>query len=82
LHTATAALLSTLDPETLLSRILDAAISAVPVANKGMIHLVAQDTGQLEMRASVGYSDPRIRRIRIPGAVGYVAKSVREHTPY
>ena len=81
LHTATAALLTTLDPETLLSRILDAAISAIPAANKGMIHLIAQDTGQLEMRASVGYSDPRIRRIRIPGAVGYVAKSVRERTP-
>ena len=80
LHTATSALLTTLDPETLLSRILDAAISAIPTANKGMIHLIAQDTGQLEMRASVGYSDPRIRRIRIPGAVGYVAKSVREHT--
>jgi diguanylate cyclase (GGDEF)-like protein/PAS domain S-box-containing protein len=80
LHTATAALLTTLDPETLLSRILDAAISAIPAASKGMIHLIAQDTGQLEMRASVGYSDPRIRRIRIPGAVGYVAKSVREHS--
>jgi diguanylate cyclase (GGDEF)-like protein len=33
------------------------------------------------MRASVGYSDPRIRRIRIPGSLGYVAKSVRERTP-
>lgn len=81
LHTATAALLTTLDPETLLSRILDAAISAIPAATKGMIHLIAQDTGQLEMRASVGYSDPRIRRIHIPSAVGYVAKSVRERTP-
>jgi diguanylate cyclase (GGDEF)-like protein len=46
-----------------------------------MIHLIAQDTGQLEMRASVGYTDPRIRRIRIPAAVGYVARAVREHTP-
>jgi len=35
----------------------------------------------LEMRASVGYADPRIRRIRIPAAVGYVAQAVREHTP-
>ena len=81
LHAATGALLTTLDPEALLSRILDAAISAVPTANKGMIHLIAQDTGQLEMRASVGYADPRIRRIRIPAAVGYVAQAVREHTP-
>jgi len=81
LHAATAALLTTLDPEALLSRILDAAISAIPAATKGMIHLIAQDTGQLEMRASVGYTDPRIRRVRIPTAVGYVARAVREHTP-
>jgi diguanylate cyclase (GGDEF)-like protein/PAS domain S-box-containing protein len=81
LHAATGALLTTLDPEALLSRILDAAISAIPAADKGMIHLIAQDTGQLEMRASVGYTDPRIRRIRIPAAVGYVARSVREHNP-
>jgi len=81
LHAATGALLTTLDPEALLSRILDAAISAIPTANKGMIHLIAQDTGQLEMRASVGYADPRIRRIRIPAAIGYVAVAVREHTP-
>ncbi len=81
LHLATGALLTTLDPEALLSRILDAALSAIPAADKGMIHLIAQDTGQLEMRASVGYTDPRIKRIRIPAAVGYVARSVREHTP-
>ncbi|MCI0520133.1 MAG: diguanylate cyclase [Chloroflexi bacterium] len=81
LHTATSALLTTLDPEALLGRILDSAISAIPAADRGMIHLIAQDTGQLEMRASVGYSDPRIRRVRIPGAVGYVARSVRERTP-
>lgn len=81
LHTATAALLTTLDSEALLSRILDAAISAIPAANKGMIHLIAQDTGQLEMRASIGYHDPRIRRIRIPGSVGYAVKAVSEKTP-
>jgi diguanylate cyclase (GGDEF)-like protein len=81
LHNATAALLTTLDPEALLSRILDAALSAVPAAKKGMIHLIAPDTGQLEMRASVGYTDPRIVRIRIPGAVGYVARAVKERNP-
>lgn len=81
LHAATAALLTTLDPEALLSRILDAATSAIGTTTKGMIHLIAQDTGQLEIRASIGYTDPRIRRIRIPTAVGYVAKAVRKRTP-
>jgi GAF domain-containing protein len=81
LHTATAVLLTTLDPEALLGRILDSAISAIPAAKKGTIFLVAQDTGQLEMRASIGYTDPRIQRIRVPGSVGYVARAVRERTP-
>lgn len=80
LHNATAALLTTLDPDALLGRILDSAISAIPAAVKGMIHLIAQDTGQLEMRASIGYTDPRIRRIKVPGSAGYVAKAVRERT--
>jgi diguanylate cyclase (GGDEF)-like protein/PAS domain S-box-containing protein len=81
LHTATAVLLTTLDPEALLGRILDSAISAIPAAKKGTIFLVAQDTGQLEMRASIGYTDPRIQRIRVPGSVGYVTRAVRERTP-
>jgi len=78
LQAATETLLTTIDTEALLGRILDAAIIAIPVAEKGMIHLIAQDTGQLEMRASIGYTDPRIRRIRLPGSVGYVAQAVRE----
>lgn len=81
LHRATVALLTTLDPEALLGRILDAALSAIPAANKGMIHLIAQDTGRLEMRASIGYHDPRIRKMRIPGSVGYAVKAVSEKTP-
>ncbi len=80
LQAATETLLTTIDTEALLGRILDAATIAIPVAEKGMIHLIAQDTGQLEMRASIGYTDPRIRRIRLPGSVGYVAQAVREGT--
>lgn len=81
LQAATETLLTTIDTEALLGRILDAATIAIPVAEKGMIHLIAQDTGQLEMRASIGYSDPRIRRIKLPGSAGYVAQAVREGAP-
>ncbi|HLA99507.1 MAG TPA: sensor domain-containing diguanylate cyclase [Anaerolineales bacterium] len=81
LHAATETLLTTIDMEALLARILDAATLAIPVAEKGMIHLIAQDTGQLEMRASFGYTDPRIRRFKLPGSVGYVAQAVGERTP-
>ena len=81
LQTATAALLKTIDLETLLGQILDAATTAIPAAEKGMLHLIARDTGQLEMRATIGYSDPRIRKFSFPGSKGYVAKAVREHKP-
>jgi len=83
LHKATAALLSTLDLEALLGQILDAAISAIPVARKGMLHLIARDTGQLEMRAVLGYAetDPRIQKFSLPSGKGYVAKAVSERKP-
>ncbi len=77
MHRATAALLKTLNLEELLGQILDAASGAIPIAEKGMLHLIAEDTGQLEMRASMGYSDPRIKKFALPGSKGFVAKSVR-----
>jgi len=81
LHTATAALLSTLDLESLLGQILDAANVAIPAAEKGMLHLIAPDTGELEMRASIGYTDNRIRKFSVPGSKGYIATAVRERCP-
>jgi diguanylate cyclase (GGDEF)-like protein len=65
LHEATAALLTTLDLENLLGKILDAATSAIPASEKGAILLLAPDTGQLEIRAVLGYTetDPRIHKL-------------------
>lgn len=63
LHDATKALLSTLDLEMLLGRILDAAQRALPAAERSLLFLVAPRTGRLEVRASLGFSDPRIRRM-------------------
>jgi diguanylate cyclase (GGDEF)-like protein len=81
LHKATTALLSTLDLQGLLGQILDAATSAIAVAEKGMVHLIAPDTGQLEMRAAIGYSDPRIQKINLPEGGGYVARAVQGRKP-
>jgi diguanylate cyclase (GGDEF)-like protein/PAS domain S-box-containing protein len=81
LHTATAVLLSTLELEPLLGQILDAATSAIPAAEKGTLHLIAKDTGQLEMRAFIGYTDPRIRKFANPGSRGYVVKAVQNQVP-
>jgi diguanylate cyclase (GGDEF)-like protein len=81
LHEATLALLGTLDLEALLGRILDSATSAIPAAERGMLYLVAPETGNLEMRAAIGYGDPRIQRLTIPGARGVIARAVRDRAP-
>ncbi len=81
LQKATAALLTTLDLENLLGQILDAAISAVPVAEKGRLLLIARDTGQLQIRAVQGYTDPRIGTFRPTEIGSYAARAVRERRP-
>ena len=81
LNLANTTLHTTLDLQNLLGKILDAATSAIPAGEKGMLHLIAKDTGQLEMRAMIGYTDSRIQKFNYAGSKGYVAKSVRYHTP-
>lgn len=81
LQKATAALLTTLNLESLLGQILDAAISAVPAAERGSLHLVARDTGQLQVRAVQGYTDPRIRVFSPTSGASFTAQAVRERRP-
>ena len=81
LHAATSMLLSTLDLETLLGQIIDSATTAIPAAEKGILYLIARETGQLEIRATIGYTDPRIQKFAFPGTRSYVVKSVRESKP-
>lgn len=81
LRKATSALLTTLDLEILLGQILDAAISAIPAAEKGTLHLVARDTGQLQLRAVQGYTDPRIRTFNPTDSASFTAITVREKRP-
>jgi diguanylate cyclase (GGDEF)-like protein len=80
LQKATAALLITLDLEKLLGQILDAAISALPSANRGSLLLIARDTGQLQVRAIQGYTDSRIRAISRGGDI-HASRAVRERKP-
>ncbi len=81
LQKATTALLSTLDLENLLGQILDAAISAIPGAERGALHLVARDTGQLQIRAVQGYTDPRIRVFSPTASTSYTARAVQQRKP-
>jgi len=81
LHTATSMLLSTLDLETLLGQIIDAATNAIPAAEKGILYLIARDTGNLEIRATMGYTDPRIQKLALPGSKGYVQEAIQKCKP-
>jgi len=81
LQRATAALLATIELEELLGQILDAAMSATPNASKGTLYLVTPETGQLQIRAAHGYSDPRIRLFRPTSSESFSAQAVRYRRP-
>jgi diguanylate cyclase (GGDEF)-like protein/PAS domain S-box-containing protein len=81
LHAATTALLTTLDLETLLGRIIDAAILAIPVAERGILYLVARETGEIRIRATTGYKDPRIQKFALTRSSDHVTQAVREAKP-
>ncbi len=83
IYTATMALLTNLDLESLISQILDAAFDAIPGGQKGALHLLARDTGELEMRAALGYqeNDPRIKRLNLKDGMNYISRCVRERRP-
>lgn len=81
LHTATAALLTTLDLDELLGRILDAAQSAIPAAEKGTLHLVAPDSGKLQTSALLGYSESPIKVGNSEVTSEYIVEAIRERKP-
>lgn len=81
LHKATSALLSTLDLDELLAQILDAAQSAFPAAEKGLLYLIAPGTTELKVRAISGFKDPRIKKIAFPKGTDYPARVLQEKKP-
>jgi diguanylate cyclase (GGDEF)-like protein/PAS domain S-box-containing protein len=78
LHQATTALLSTIDLEALLVKILDAAQTAIPAAKQGALYLLAPNTGSLEVRAHSDFHDPRIQKVSIQHIQGLAAQVVGE----
>lgn len=81
LQKATAALLTTLELDALLGQILDAAMSAIPAAENGALHLVVPETGELQLRAFHGSADPRIHLFRPISVDSYSARAVRFRRP-
>lgn len=72
-----AALSRTLELEPLLEIVLQSAIRAIPAAERGSI-LMADPDGNLCIRATYGFTDPRVRSYVFPPASGYSAIAFRE----
>lgn len=69
-----------LDLDTLLGRLLEAARHAVPAGEKGSI-LLREADGRLRIRALLGYSDPRLRAFSFASDAGYAAQTARARRP-
>ncbi|MCS6906824.1 MAG: diguanylate cyclase [Anaerolineales bacterium] len=82
LQKATKALLSTLELEALLEQILDAALSAIPAAESGQLHLVVPETGELQLYAAQGGEERRIRLFKPASEESYSAQAVRQRKPF
>ena len=83
IYTATTALLTNLDLESLIGQIIDAAMIAIPNGSNGTLYLIARDTGKLEIRGALGYqeNDPRIRKLTLKDNHDFITISVRERRP-
>ncbi len=82
LQKATTALLSTLELDALLGQILDAAISAIPATETGLLHLVVPETGELQVRAAPSGEESRIRLFKPTAVESYSARAVRQRRPF
>ncbi|MDD5370152.1 MAG: diguanylate cyclase [Anaerolineaceae bacterium] len=78
LHHAATALLANLDLDSLLGQILETARSAIPTAEKGLLHLADQDSGEFKVRAMLGYQNPTIRRSNRRDAPDYLMDAIRQ----
>jgi diguanylate cyclase (GGDEF)-like protein/PAS domain S-box-containing protein len=81
LNQATAALLVTLDLEQLLGKILDAAKTAIPAAERGEIRLLSSDTGELELRAASSYRDKRISYLPAANITPWMKEAINSRQP-
>jgi PAS domain S-box-containing protein/putative nucleotidyltransferase with HDIG domain len=74
------ALGETLDLDSLLVRLLEAARHAIPAAGKGSVMLVEPD-GALRIHAMIGYKDLRLQNFTFVRDSGYSARAAREKKP-
>jgi diguanylate cyclase (GGDEF)-like protein len=80
LHSATTALLATINLESLLNQIIAAAIQAIPDAEKGFLLLKNPSNGELQVRAKFGYSDQDLIG-SLPIDQVHITKATSDRTP-
>ena len=71
---------TSLQTQTLLENILQAARQAIPAAEKGSL-LLLEDDGLLHIRASIGYQDERIEDFAFPTSWGFAGRAVQQREP-
>ncbi|MDI6697079.1 MAG: GAF domain-containing protein [Anaerolineales bacterium] len=74
------ALSETLELQPLLERLLQAALHAIPTAEKGSVALLA-DEAHLQVRAIFGYHSPNVLGFTYPIQWGYAGRALRERRP-
>ena len=75
-------LLSTLDLEVLLPKVLEEALRVLASEeDKGSILLWDEAAGTLKVKAVSGYRDPRVQHVEFPVKHGYAARAARLRTP-
>jgi PAS domain S-box-containing protein/putative nucleotidyltransferase with HDIG domain len=74
------ALSETLELQPLLERLLQAALHAIPTAEKGSVALLA-DEAHLQVRAIFGYHSPNVLGFTYPIQRGYAGRALRERRP-
>ncbi|MGH9814861.1 MAG: PAS domain S-box protein [Candidatus Acidiferrales bacterium] len=77
---ASRALLSTLDPDQLLEKILEVALASLPAATKGSFLSWDEQAVALQVRLTRGYTDPRVAQATFVRS-GFCFKAAVSRTP-
>lgn len=75
------ALLSTLNLNDLLGRVLQAALKAIPAAEKGAILLWQEKNHSLQIMSTCGYHDPRVGQVVFANRQGYGWRAASRRQP-